>query len=109
MPARCGGWAACGESDWTLWGVGIGTQKAKVLATRALIDQWSLVCTLKYDEDQLNLNDVMKAAEIGGFAQGRWYVSQEVRALSRRDREIKLRYIVMSGQPEWRQAGQSKV
>ena len=22
MPARCGGWAACGGSDWTLWGVG---------------------------------------------------------------------------------------
>lgn len=59
-----------GESkyvDTRLCGIGIGAQKAKVLATRALIDQWSLVCTLKYDEDQLNLNDVMKAAEIGGL------------------------------------------
>ena len=53
--------------DTRLCGIGSGAMKAKVLATRALIDQWSLVCTLKYDDEQLNINDVMKAAEIGGL------------------------------------------
>ena len=63
-----------GESkyvDTRICGISSGFgSKAKVLATRALIDKWHVTATLIYDEDQIDLNDIMRAAEIGGQRKG---------------------------------------
>ena len=56
--------------DTRLCGIGTGMSKAKVSATRALIDEWSFTLTLEYDNEQINLEDVMRAAEIGGLRKG---------------------------------------
>ena len=63
-----------GESkyvDTRICGISSGFgSKAKVLATRAIIDKWHVTATLIYDEDQIDLNDIIRAAEIGGQRKG---------------------------------------
>ena len=57
--------------DTRICGISSGFgSKAKVLATRALIDKWSVTATLVYDEDQIDLTDILRAAEIAGQRKG---------------------------------------
>ena len=57
--------------DTRICGISSGFgSKAKVLATRALIDKWSVTATLVYDESQIDLADILRAAEIAGQRKG---------------------------------------
>lgn len=62
----------CGKNvDTRLCGIssGIGGKK-KVTATRAFIDKWSVSLTILYDETQISLDDIKRAAEIAGLRKG---------------------------------------
>lgn len=52
--------------DTRLCAVGIGAKKSKVTATRAIIDKWKLTATLIYDSEQIQLEDIIRAAENAG-------------------------------------------
>ena len=53
--------------DTRICGISSGFgSKSKVLTTRVLIDKWSVPLTMLYDEDQIDLTDILRAAEIAG-------------------------------------------
>lgn len=57
--------------DTRICGISSGFgSKAKVLATRAIIDKWSVTFTLLYNEDMINLEDVKRAADNAGERKG---------------------------------------
>lgn len=57
--------------DTRICGISSGFgSKAKVLATRAIIDKWSVTFTLLYDSARINFDDIKLAAENAGARKG---------------------------------------